>query len=153
MGARPPRSRTAAFFFSWLSHVIGALCLVGVICVVTTGNEEIGFLSLARWFLLGVTLGTAYWMAAAWILVVEGPLRHAEYGGTENRLKRLVFEDRPAWQLKQPLPILVSSGRRPGFCVLVSVWEDFLGHNKIMYRVVNCYTGESVQPENEDDWI
>ncbi len=100
--------------------------------------------------LLLFAASSAFWMLFGWIKVAEGPFLYAEYGGVENRLRRIRFRDRPDWELRDPLPIRLEFGLKPGCLVRVSVWENFMGRNRIMWSAVNLYTGENVGPDDPD---
>jgi len=147
------QDRSAAFFVSWLSRAALGACVMGIAHLMVVSYTGSQLDNLYRWILLGAIIGTVYWMSRSWVLVIEGRVRHAEYGGTENRLQRLHFHDRKGyWELKKPLPVVLDNLEPPGCMTFVSVWEDFLGDNRIMFRTVNMYTGENVVPDDAEQW-
>ncbi len=149
--AGPAKGR--AMLGSYASGLLFVLILFALACfLVEQGRLEellaVRYLHLA---LLTVVAYSAYWMRFGWVRMVEGEYLHAEYGGTGNLLQRIIFRDRQPWQLSQPLPLPLDLRRKDGCVLYVSVWENFLGRNRVMFRMINMYTGENADPWDDQD--
>jgi len=147
-------AKSRAMLASWLGGLAFILSLFAVGCFVFEFGKA-DHSSLPFLLRLGalIALGySAYWMRFGWVRMVEGAYLHAEYGGTGNLLQRIIFRNREPWELSQPLPLPLNfKSNRDGCVLYVSVWENFLGANKIMCRMINMYTGENVCPWDDLD--
>ena len=138
------------------SWSFGAVCMLavllsaGLIMEIRQETELLG--SSCLWLTaLATCTYTILWMSFGWVKVVEGDYLYAEYGGAENRLQRLVFRDRAAWQFDRPLDLVFDLETRPGYASFVSVWENFHGRNRLMYRLVDLRTGKQVRLRDAED--
>ncbi len=148
MKDRDQRPGALIMFKSWISGSVFVLILFALACfLVEAGRAEnllsVRYLHVA---LLAIAGYSAWWMRFGWVRMVEGEYLHAEYGGTGNLLQRIIFRNRQPWQLSAPLPLALNFRDRNGCVLYVSVWENFLGANKIMFRMINMYTGENADP-------
>jgi len=153
MDSRIRRAKDMALFRSWLIRTLIMLGFFAAACFMAEeGRFEnlftVRYLQLTS---LAVVGHSAFWMLFGWIRVVEGEYLHAEYGGVGNRLQRIIFRNRPSWTLTEPLNLPLEFKSRNGCILYVSVWENFLGRNKIMYRMINLYTGENASPWDDED--
>ncbi len=152
MNAMTRRRRTSALLWSWSlqTAVVLALFAAGWQIFCADGLGSIFAPLGLKAALLVFAASSAHWMLCGWIKVAEGPFLYAEYGGVENRLRRIRFRDRPDWELREPLPVRLEFDLKPSCLVQVSVWENFLGRNRIMWSAVDMYTGRNVFPDEPD---
>ena len=119
------RAALASWFLSFA--VVMTLYVLAVFAVEMGHFERMADPQYLRLGLVVVSGHALIWSWRGWFMVIEGEFRHAEYGGTENHLRRILFRDGRVWELSQPLNIRFNAK----IGAMVRVDENFLGANRI----------------------
>lgn len=121
--------RFRAALASWsLSFVVVVILYVLTVMAVEMGRfEKMIDAQYLRLALVVILAHGLIWAWRGWFVVIEGKFRHAEYGGTENQLRRILFQDGRVWELAEPLSVRFDA--RPGARIRID--ENFLGANRI----------------------